>query len=1135
MATPPALVPISGLPTAAALTGAELVAVVQGGVTSQTTVSDLSSQLDILAVATYAALTALTAPARVNGNVYSTSARATANDGGFGFWTYDSASVATANGGTVLAPNDNVGRYLRIYDDAILPRWFGAKGDGTTADDTAMWAAADVAKTLGIWLDGEGLTYALATPKAYTGAATYRWRYITFKKPAKTSVDYEWTVQITGEEFGTAILAAANIALGSPAVTLASASGVAAGQKYLLISDTQYNPSAGSYSNSVSSKSEWVRVGPGYVSGVCIPLSATTQSSYTTAAAARIYRFYETCTIEWLDVAFIGGGAGNAQGGARFNRCTILDLVASSTNNEYEAFAYNLCGFRSPATITAAGSNLAGYGYGMEIVGCDTPLASVYAEDCRHAVTMGASYQTTLPGGGGNHYILGRGGNLPVISGPNSRGSVFDTHVGHIRCSIGSVTGSLAGGAFQTYTAANSGGALQLTYATDMPQGAPIKLYTTGTTPTNTTADTTYYLIRTSATTGKLALTAAAAAAGTAIAYGGAGTGTQTVTSSTFQEALTIESFGFDIRSIQVTGADLGIAVLNYGRPTDEPSPTVTLGSIDLGRGGVDANAILTVANRDAIDHDAFFINVNNMQGDFPAIASVTATDGSAYVHFDSLVGQSRAYHGIHAVSTAYGQAVVTIDEGTLADNANSASYYLLYAEGTLYERANPGVVGAKISVNSGSLSTLQTAMRADAGLITLGATVGVSAGTVSYTAGIGSINREVISALGSLTLPLSGRLSSATGLAVPLADQLAVTSLYVVPYLGDIMSVWDGVDFVPRRFAEATIPLVSNTAHAGYHQASKVFDVGAFVSAGALTFGTTPAWTSATARSAAVTTLRSIDVNNASIVMRHGATQTFTASDASGSLLLTVAAEVVQGQEITVSNSGGALPTGIAASTTYYAIWVSATTFKVATSAVNAANGTAIAYTNAGTGTQTMWRQTTVAANKVTMVGTFYTNALAQTEDSRANRLVWNFNNPVERPVRILEATDSWNYSTAAYQQVRASALNQITVVRGLDRDVMRLTALSQANSSTATIRPIRTGIGLDSTTANISEIVVGVGKVDTEARDCTASYVGFPGLGYHYLAWLERGAGSDTQTWYGDAGVPTYVQSGMNGTVYT
>jgi len=80
-------------------------------------------------------------------------------------------------------------------------------------------------------------------------------------------------------------------------------------------------------------------------------------------------------------------------------------------------------------------------------------------------------------------------------------------------------------------------------------------------------------------------------------------------------------------------------------------------------------------------------------------------------------------------------------------------------------------------------------------------------------------------------------------------------------------------------------------------------------------------------------------------------ATQAFTASSSSG-LLLTWAGgtALADNTAVTVANSGGALPTGLAVDTAYYVINSTATTFKLALTA----GGAAIAFTDAGTGTHT-------------------------------------------------------------------------------------------------------------------------------------------------------------------------------------
>jgi hypothetical protein len=57
----------------------------------------------------------------------------------------------------------------------------------------------------------------------------------------------------------------------------------------------------------------------------------------------------------------------------------------------------------------------------------------------------------------------------------------------------------------------------------------------------------------------------------------------------------------------------------------------------------------------------------------------------------------------------------------------------------------------------------------------------------------------------------------------------------------------------------------------------------------------------------------------------------------------------------VLVSNSGGALPAGLAASTWYWPIVIDADTFKLAATRANSAFGTAVDITDAGSGTNSV------------------------------------------------------------------------------------------------------------------------------------------------------------------------------------
>jgi hypothetical protein len=102
-----------------------------------------------LTVATYAALTAIAAAFRFDDMLVYVASRATDGDGGEGWWRFDAASSATADAGTILAPDVGSGRWLRVDTQFYKPEWFGAIGNGSTNDTVALQACATVVRLAG--------------------------------------------------------------------------------------------------------------------------------------------------------------------------------------------------------------------------------------------------------------------------------------------------------------------------------------------------------------------------------------------------------------------------------------------------------------------------------------------------------------------------------------------------------------------------------------------------------------------------------------------------------------------------------------------------------------------------------------------------------------------------------------------------------------------------------------------------------------------------------------------------------------------------------------------------------------------------------------------------------------------------
>jgi len=161
--------------------------------------------------------------------------------------------------------------------------------------------------------------------------------------------------------------------------------------------------------------------------------------------------------------------------------------------------------------------------------------------------------------------------------------------------------------------------------------------------------------------------------------------------------------------------------------------------------------------------------------------------------------------------------------------------------------------------------------------------------------------------------------------------------------------------------------------------------------------------------------------------------------------------------------------------------------------------------------------------------IGTIRTTSTTTTEDSLAKRFVWNAYNRVTRAMSVVEATDSWVYNTGTIRQANNNAANQLDFVVGLDGVWVEATVNGIGNVA-LNAQTQEVLIGLDSTTTNAG--TTGTIQIAGGALSMTANYRGTMTVGRHFLAWLERGHGSGTQTFYGDAGV-AYHQTGIVGSL--
>lgn len=170
--------------------------------------------------------------------------------------------------------------------------------------------------------------------------------------------------------------------------------------------------------------------------------------------------------------------------------------------------------------------------------------------------------------------------------------------------------------------------------------------------------------------------------------------------------------------------------------------------------------------------------------------------------------------------------------------------------------------------------------------------------------------------------------------------------------------------------------------------------------------------------------------------------------------------------------------------------------------------------------------------------LGTIYINSSgAQTDDSVTKRFVWNYYNRVRKPLLVREGTDAWTYNSPTYRAANNSTANRVEYVQGVSEDFIKVFIQACIYCDT-NVESGNVGIGIDSTSVNsatlMNEVSLGgsgvaggyVIRVGTNAE-----YSGYPGIGYHYIQWLES-ARTGTTEFVGDLGTAS-VLSGLSAEV--
>lgn len=347
----------------------------------------------------------------------------------------------------------------------------------------------------------------------------------------------------------------------------------------------------------------------------------------------------------------------------------------------------------------------------------------------------------------------------------------------------------------------------------------------------------------------------------------------------------------------------------------------------------------------------------------------------------------------------------------------------------------------------------------------------------------------------------VNGRLTTQSGAPVSRGDRVAQSTLHLTPYKGNEIRLWNGTAWQVITFTQASLALSGLTA-------GILYDVYAHLNAGVPVLSLV-AWRLSGGSITAATNATPIAVTTAAA---HGLTT---------------------GDEVYICGVKG----NTAANGLFDATVTGASTLTLDGSVGNGAyveGGTISA--RVGATKPTLQDGVYCKADDKTRLylGTIYATGATTTEDSESTRGVWNNYNRVRRELRKHEVADTWGNSAAAWQAANASSANRLNVVVGLPEDAVDCEVHGAYTSSAATIRNAAVGICINGT---------GWSNADTSAPSSgSTTAVGNPSAtlsvncaGLLPLQWVDRGAGSDIQTWYGDAGETVFrYRTGIMGKVW-
>ena len=244
-----------------------------------------------------------------------------------------------------------------------------------------------------------------------------------------------------------------------------------------------------------------------------------------------------------------------------------------------------------------------------------------------------------------------------------------------------------------------------------------------------------------------------------------------------------------------------------------------------------------------------------------------------------------------------------TISNLPPASTPYSGSEYVPLVQNGITVRGTIGSIVTVVGVNSVAAGNgISTSTTSGVATVSLSVPVSIANGGTGATTLAGLLQSsnnlsDVASAgtslsnLGVISITPQGRLTFSSTLPVITTDYIAQTVIYYLPYVGQIVPVWNGTNFTLQSIGATGVSLTLNTTNM---PSTQVFDVYASMQSGVLTLSAMY-WGGNTARS--TTVAGKTGAGNASIVQKNGLWVNNAAISASDSFNNTTGIAIPQNQ----------------------------------------------------------------------------------------------------------------------------------------------------------------------------------------------------------------------------------------------